>query len=263
MRKTSSDRGRAQIQRVHFHGPTMATRWSVSCDVDADLDREALHRALSAAVEQVDRQMSPWRPQSDLNRLNDAAPGAWVALPAEIGQVLAHALEVNRRSRGAFDPAVGELVNAWGFGAVRAQPDAAAIRAARQTPHRPAHELLELDAGRARKHTPLRLDLCGIAKGYAVDAMIEVLQRHGVRHALAALDGELRALCAQAHAAAARPVRHRQGLRGGRHDRGAAAPRGAACARRARRRVARSRRAGTRRCGSTCAASPRATRWTP
>lgn len=198
MRKTSSDRGRAQIQRVHFHGPTMATRWSVSCDVDADLDREALHRALSAAVEQVDRQMSPWRPQSDLNRLNDAAPGAWVALPAEIGQVLAHALEVNRRSRGAFDPAVGELVDAWGFGAVRAQPDAAAIRAARQTPHRPAHELLELDAGRARKHEALRLDLCGIAKGYAVDAMIEVLQRHGVRHALAALDGELRALGAQA-----------------------------------------------------------------
>jgi thiamine biosynthesis lipoprotein len=44
---------------------------------------------------------------------------------------------------------------------------------------------------------PLQLDLCGIAKGYAVDRMAQVLQEHGVRHALAALDGELRAVGGQ------------------------------------------------------------------
>jgi len=40
----------------------------------------------------------------------------------------------------------------------------------------------------------LQLDLCGIAKGFAVDRIVRVLQEHGVRHALAALDGELRAV---------------------------------------------------------------------
>ncbi|MGB6099373.1 MAG: FAD:protein FMN transferase, partial [Comamonas sp.] len=62
------------------------------------------------------------------------------------------------------------------------------------------HARLELDeaAGRARKHAPMQLDLCGIAKGYAVDAMAAVLSRHGVHHALAALDGELRAVGSQA-----------------------------------------------------------------
>jgi thiamine biosynthesis lipoprotein len=44
----------------------------------------------------------------------------------------------------------------------------------------------------------LQLDLCGIAKGYAVDRMTNVLRKHGVRHALAALDGELRAVGGQA-----------------------------------------------------------------
>ena len=191
---------RARLRRLQRHGPTMGTRWSVCCDAEEHVDPAALHRALAAAVEQVDAQMSPWKPASDLNRLNAAPPDAWVALPAATMQVLERALQVCRDSGGAFDPAVGALVDAWGFGAVRDAPDAGAIRAAAQLAHRPAHQVLELDpaAGRACKRALLQLDLCGIAKGYAVDRMTEVLQRHGVVHALVALDGELRALGSQA-----------------------------------------------------------------
>ena len=144
--------------------------------------------------------MSPWKPDSDLMRLNRATPGEWVSLPPEIMAVLARALEIARLSDGAFDPGVGALVNAWGFGAERDDPDAAAIRVARQWGQPPAHQSLELylAAGRARKHADALFDLCGIAKGYGVDQMTAVLQAHGVAHALAALDGELRALGTQA-----------------------------------------------------------------
>lgn len=185
--------------RTSLHGPTMATRWSVLCDLDPRLEQTALHAALAAAVEQVDRQMSPWKPDSALMHLNRAAPGQWVALPPETMAVLARALEIARLSDGAFDPAVGALVNAWGFGAERDSPDAAAIRAATQT-RDPAHRWLELDqaTGPARKRAPLAIDLCGIAKGYGVDRLCAVLQDHGVAHALVALDGELRALGTQA-----------------------------------------------------------------
>lgn len=187
-------------QRLNLHGPTMGTRWSVSCDGAQDIDRQALGTALQAAVDQVDAQMSPWKPESDLVRLNRAPVDAWVELPAEILEVLARALEINRLSDGAFDPSVGDLVDAWGFGPVRDAPDAAAIRAARDRDRSPCWQRLELDpnAGRARKLAPVQLDLCGIAKGYAVDRMAAVLQGHGVEHALAALDGELRALGTQA-----------------------------------------------------------------
>ncbi|HMO46249.1 MAG TPA: FAD:protein FMN transferase [Rubrivivax sp.] len=188
------------MTRMTLHGPTMGTRWSLRCDAEVSLDAPALQRDLAAAVEQVDRQMSPFKPDSDLSRLNRAAPDRWVDLPEQILQVLAHALEVSRLSGGAFDPAVGALVDAWGFGAARDAPDAAAIQAAAQAAARPAHRWLELDlgAGRVCKRAPLQLDLCGIAKGYAVDRMAAVLPRHGVAHALAALDGELRACGTQA-----------------------------------------------------------------
>ena len=199
MPKTLSEPA-AVLQRIKLHGPTMATRWSVLCDVNPQHDQNALRNALAAAVERVDQQMSPWKPDSDLMRLNRATPGEWVSLPPEIMAVLARALEIARLSDGAFDPGVGALVNAWGFGAERDDPDAAAIRAAAQAGQHPIHQSLELDqtAGRARKHAPALFDLCGIAKGYGVDQMTAVLQAHGVAHALAALDGELRALGTQA-----------------------------------------------------------------
>ncbi len=203
MPKTSSEAARGAhdggLRRLKLHGPTMGTRWSVSADVCAEVDAQALQQALADAVAQVDAQMSPWKPESDLNRFNRAPVGEWVPLPRETLQVLQCALQVCRQSDGAFNPGVGDLVDAWGFGAVRDAPDAQAIRAARQVQRRPTHERLELDttAGRARKQAPLQLDLCGIAKGYGVDRMVEVLEQHGVAHALAALDGELRALGSQ------------------------------------------------------------------
>lgn len=199
MPKTSSEFA-APCQRTTLHGPTMGTRWSATVDLDAAVDLAALRQDLAAAVKQVDEQMSPWKPDSDLLRLNRAPVDAWVHLPAEMLEVLVCALDIHRLSAGAFDPGVGALVDAWGFGAVRDAPDAVAIHTARQAAPRSTHACLELDlhAGRARKRAPVQLDLCGIAKGYAVDRMAAVLLQHGVPHALVALDGELRAVGCQA-----------------------------------------------------------------
>ncbi|MBI3101549.1 MAG: FAD:protein FMN transferase [Burkholderiales bacterium] len=197
MPKTCSDPATAAPPAcTTLHGPAMGTRWSVRCAPLSGVQAQALRQGLAAAVEQVDAQMSPWKPHSDLVRLNHAPVGAWVELPTEMLEVLACALDIGRLSQGAFDIGVGALVDAWGFGAARTAPDAAAIGSARSAAHPPTHACLELNPaqGRARKHAPVQIDLCGIAKGYAVDRMAAVLQRHGVRHALAALDGELRAV---------------------------------------------------------------------
>ncbi|WP_345797567.1 FAD:protein FMN transferase [Castellaniella sp. MT123] len=194
MPKTCSDGAESTLS-----GPTMGTRWAARYQAPAGVDHAALYQGLAQAVACVDRQMSPWKPDSDLMRLNRAAPGEWVTLPAEILDVLDCALDVGRRSDGAFDAAVGDLVNAWGFGAQRDAPDAVAVREAASA-HRFAHDGLLLDPtlGRVCKQSVMTLDLCGIAKGYAVDRMTAVMRDHGVGHALLSLDGELRALGARA-----------------------------------------------------------------
>ncbi|MEO6946033.1 MAG: FAD:protein FMN transferase, partial [Nitrobacter sp.] len=52
---------------------------------------------------------------------------------------------------------------------------------------------LELDVTqrRLRRHTPAQLDLCGIAKGFAVDLLMATLREHGIHHALVEIGGEL------------------------------------------------------------------------
>ncbi|MCB1989642.1 MAG: FAD:protein FMN transferase, partial [Burkholderiaceae bacterium] len=101
MPKMSSDAA-TPCQRATLHGPAMGTRWSVSVDCDAALSLDALRQDLAAAVEQVDAQMSPWKPESDLVRLNRAPVDAWVDLPLEILEVLACAMDIHRQSAGAF-----------------------------------------------------------------------------------------------------------------------------------------------------------------
>jgi thiamine biosynthesis lipoprotein len=182
------------IEPLRLSGPTMGTEWSVSISGPAP---ESLKAALQNAVTEVDRQMSTWNPSSDLMQLNAAPVGEWVKLPTYLQTVLTAGLEISQATDGAFEMNVGDAVSAWGFGT--GQIDLAAIRAASSAPRTRATDALLLDPvmACAKKIAPLALDLSGIAKGYGVDRLAGVLADFGIRHALCAIDGDLRAVGAQ------------------------------------------------------------------
>eukprot|EP01035_Chromulina_nebulosa_P054519 gene54519-74690_t len=66
----------------------MGTRWSALFYMPAGFDVTPVRTAMARAVTEVNAQMSTWNPDSDLNRLNDARPGEWVALPDRLLTVL-------------------------------------------------------------------------------------------------------------------------------------------------------------------------------
>lgn len=174
-------------------GDTMGTRYSARFHAPAQADAQAIARALAAAVTAVDRQMSNWLPDSDLSRLNRAAPGVWTPLPANLATVLQRAIEIGRETGNAFHIGVGDLVDDWGFGPRRTR--SLAHLPAQPRAQAPIESLLEVDVSgcRARKHGPLALDLCGIAKGFGVDELGRVLDARGLDSWLVGIDGELRA----------------------------------------------------------------------
>lgn len=186
-------RNSAPLVRHALNGATMGTRYSAVLFAPDGVDIKALDAALFDAVDRVDRQMSTWKPDSDLNRLNAAPVGDWIAIPRELTAVLAASLRIGRTSNGCFDIGVGNLVAAWGFGCAGPEPDAGQIAAlAKQV--RPVTTLaLELDeAGlRARKHAPLSLDLSAIAKGYGVDELARVMAAFAIPSWLVGIDGEM------------------------------------------------------------------------
>ncbi len=167
-------------------GTTLAVQFQ------GDADTASLQVALQNAVQEVDDQMSTWKPDSDLMRFNAAPCGEWIPLPHPLMTVLTAGQDMTRRTDGAFEMNLGDAVHAWGFCA--AQIDLAAIRAASAAPWMSSLTALELTETHARKTHPLALDLSGIAKGYGVDRLSDVARQFGLRCALCEIDGELRAL---------------------------------------------------------------------
>lgn len=183
------------LQRYTLGGETMGTRYSAIFFAAPGLDASAVSAGLFAAVDRVDRQMSTWKPDSDLNRLNAAAPEQWITVPAELMSVLASSLRIGQQSGGAFDIGVGDMVNAWGFGPGKRQPAAQPISAPKERTYQPATDVLDIDDAhnRVRKQASVTLDLSGIAKGYGVDEMARCLDSFGINSYLVGIDGEMRA----------------------------------------------------------------------
>lgn len=183
------------LQRHALSGETMGTRYSAVFFAAAGIDASAIGAALFAAADKVDRQMSTWKSDSDLSRLNAAPSQQWIALPEELMAVLDAGLRIGVQSHGAFDIGVGDLVDAWGFGPAGPTPDESQARALKQHVYRPASDILEIDhvQKRVRKSASIALDLSGIAKGYGVDALASCLDSFGITRYLVGIDGEMRA----------------------------------------------------------------------
>jgi len=158
-------------------------------------DQQTAERAGAAAfarIASLDTIMSDYRRDSELNRLSDGAGGPPVRVSPDLFRVLRRALEVSEHSGGAFDVTVAPLILLWRKArreGVLPAP-AALARARRLVGWRKL--LLDEKARTARLTTRgMRLDLGGIAKGYAADEALAVLARHGIRRALVELGGDV------------------------------------------------------------------------
>lgn len=177
-----------------LYGATMGTRWCVDLVAPRALALEPLHAAVQARLDAIVAQMSTWEPDSDLARFNRAPAGSWHPLPEDFHRVMDCALRVARDSAGAFDPAIGHLVAAWGFGAHAAARQAPAAQVLASARDRSGWRRLVLrqDTRELLQPGGVALDLSAIAKGYGVDAVVDLLQARGVGAALVEVGGELR-----------------------------------------------------------------------
>ncbi len=147
-----------------------------------------LHAAIDSAFDaigRIQRLMSFQDPDSELSRINQAAINGEQPVDPETFAVLEAALAFALLSQGAFDPCVGtQLVN-WGYLPGRQMASA--------TPRLGTWRDIELTYPcRVRFHRPVCVDLGGIAKGYAVDRAIAVLQAAGIENLVVNAGGDLR-----------------------------------------------------------------------
>lgn len=198
--------GVAQAETFVIRGATMGTTYQIKFPADADADREQIHAEVEQVLAEIDRQMSTYRPDSELSRFNRAAAGAWFAVSKPVAEVVAAARAISEQTDGAMDVTVGPLVKLWHFG-----PADKANAANKRRAHRPAPPTeAEIAATRERvgykklevRINPpalrkavegLEVDLNSIAPGYSIDRITEVLQKRGIENSMVELGGEVRA----------------------------------------------------------------------
>ncbi|MFK8161811.1 MAG: FAD:protein FMN transferase [Lewinella sp.] len=165
-------------QRHSFTHPAMGTDFRI---IISAVDTHGLAVVVGDAFNRIDaleQSMSDYRSDSELNQLSGSTK--WQPVSSDLYQVLQFSRELARQSNGAFDPTVGPLTKLWRRAFRQQQfPDQEDILAART---RVQWKDLKISRRRPRvrlRRPTMRLDLGGVAKGYALDVVGAMLREAG------------------------------------------------------------------------------------
>lgn len=158
-------------------------------------DQKATLAVQSALAEmgRINDLMSTYDENSELSRLNREAAANPVLVSHELLQLIDRSLTISKATQGAFDVTYASVGYLYDYRAAT-RPDKTEINKQLAAVN---YQHVELDrvAGTIKyAHPDVRIDLGGIAKGYAVDRSIEILRQHQIQHAMVTAGGDTRAL---------------------------------------------------------------------
>lgn len=157
-------------------------------------ESHAFHGAAAAfgVIAQLEASMSDYRRDSELSRLSLLPVNQPAVISRELSEVLTLSQMVAQDSGGAFDVTVGPLVSQWREARTRRKlPDTSDRLAAMA---RVGWQSMELDADARSvrlKKAGMKLDLGGVAKGYAAQRAVDELRMRGMSRCLVALAGDV------------------------------------------------------------------------
>ncbi len=136
-------------------------------------------------IDRLDDQMSNYKPESELSTINRHAYRQRVVVEPHLFKLLENSLRYSEETGGAFDITVGPLMKSWGFfrGGGHLPRASELAQVLKRVGYR--HVKLEAAARTIQFDEPgIEIDLGGIAKGYAVDQVVKILDSDGVKQAL-------------------------------------------------------------------------------
>jgi FAD:protein FMN transferase len=185
----------AEPQRFEYEEPHMGTKFRIVLYAPDKPTADRAAKAAFARVAELNRIMSDYLPDSELMRLcqkSEKTPAGPVKVSDELFFVLSKSREVSELSDGAFDVTIGPVVRLWRQARKDRQlPDEDVLTDALK---RVGYKKVELDQKAKTVSLTvagMRLDLGGIAKGYAADEGLKVIAKSGITSALVAASGDI------------------------------------------------------------------------
>ncbi len=171
----------------------MGTEVSVQVWHENDEDGLAVIEDAFNEVARIEGLMSTYIEGSEISEINRAAAEGPVPAGDELINLILRSLDISLLTRGAFDITYDSIGQYYDFRG-RQRPDAAKIQ---EELERIDYRLVEVDrlAGTVRFLAPgVRINLGGIAKGYAVERAVSLLRSRGIRHGIVTAGGDSRLL---------------------------------------------------------------------
>ncbi len=200
--------GVALAETITLRGAAQGTTYHIKYVVPAKaVDRARVQGDVEQLLAEIDRQMSTYRPDSEISRFNQATTDEWFPVSKAVVDVVNAARAISEKTDGAMDVTVGPLVRLWHFGPSEKTMKKAAPRAATKF-EPPTDDQIQnartrigykqlnsrLDPPALRKQVAgLEVDLSSIASGYTIDHLADVLQKLGIQNYMVELGGEVRA----------------------------------------------------------------------
>lgn len=178
--------------QVHkLSGAAQGTTWHVSVWQSEGVDVNALQQRIDAEFNRLDRSLSNYKPDSDIERFNATETTAPIDDGSEIVELVEAAKQVSQASQGCYDLTIKPLFDLWGFsGQTLTPPDPATLM--QQLQHVGFSKLETPTPTQLRKTDPqIHVDISSIAQGYSVGRVATVVEAAGIQNYLVEIGGEL------------------------------------------------------------------------
>lgn len=171
----------------------MGTRVEIKLWHDDALQAERLVAAAMEEFDRIDAAMSTYRADSEITHINETAASKPVNISPELFGLIERAQRLSIMTNGAFDISYDSIGQFYDFrSGLRPAPEQI-VTHLDTIDYR--HVILDRETLSIRfNHSGVRINLGGIAKGYAVEQVIDLLRKAGVSHALATAGGDTRLL---------------------------------------------------------------------
>jgi thiamine biosynthesis lipoprotein len=163
----------------------------------SDRQAEDAFAELANSFNEMHRDWHAWEPGVlvDINRA--FSQGQPAAANDDIIELITRSQEIEKKTGGRFNPAIGALIELWGFHTsdfpiIGPPPSPEAIQAI--LGHNPSSLDISINDNQVQTDNPtVQLDFGGVAKGYAIDVACKKLREHGIANAIVNAGGDLRA----------------------------------------------------------------------
>ncbi|MBO0331614.1 FAD:protein FMN transferase [[Muricauda] lutisoli] len=167
-------------------GNALGTTYSIIYIADEELDYQ---KEIDSVFQVLNQSMSTYIPSSDISKINEG--DSTVVVDDMFKEVFDVSSEVHKASKGYFDPTIGVLANAWGFGPGE-QIELDSLRVDSLL-HYVGWEKVHLndDHTISKTYPSIRFDFNAVAKGYAIDRLGAMLDAKGIKNYLVEVGGEV------------------------------------------------------------------------